>query len=383
MKRYLTNRNYDFFNQPEQEMINELNCSPYMVYTKTPDGDNLLHWACKKNSLGLVKFVIESGKLLKAKDTKGNNALHLACMNNHDTEVIKYLIESGKFDLNATNLYGHNALHLACMNNHDTEVIKYLIESGKFDLNATNTYGNDALHLACMHNHDTEVIKYLIESGKFVLNATDTNGNNALHLACMHNHNTEVIKYLIEKGISCSDINNINQTALEVLKSRVETEIYNKFVEYIDQAEFANQLISTKISNFDSPYLNPELCNETKQFIINCVNNKLSNIIRVEKGSLYNNHTKAIDNLHQNLSIFMQSEVYHFQDLFSNSHIPVLQLLCVKQIAKNQTPITNTIFDMCVENFSDSPLYKQIFEQINFARETEGANLIGNDVESI
>ena len=246
----------------------------------------------------------------------------------------------------------HNALHFACMNNPNIKVIKYLIESKGFDLVATNKDGNNALHLACAKNPNIEVIKYLVEKG-INLNVTDKDGYNALHIACIENPNIEVIKYLIEKGIDYNQTNNENQTPLEILKSKNNQVIYEKVLDYIDAAEFADSLITTEIttesSNLQSLYLSDKLDDGINNLIINRVNSKIYNLTGVDHlKSLFKEYNKAKEVLSKNLEFLNVKGIYSFYDLTPNDNIPFLKLNCFRVIAitENKISITEKLLDL-------------------------------------
>jgi len=64
---------------------------------------------------------------LDSKDYGGNNCLLIACSENKNLEIIKYLIEDQKMSINLHNDDGYNCLLIACRDNKNLEIIKYLI----------------------------------------------------------------------------------------------------------------------------------------------------------------------------------------------------------------------------------------------------------------
>ncbi len=80
------------------------------------DGDNrsLLHIACDNGDIPLVKYLVEKGVSLKAKDKNGWTPLHIACGPGpgDDNELVHYLIQNGA-DRYARDMNQHTPLHLA------------------------------------------------------------------------------------------------------------------------------------------------------------------------------------------------------------------------------------------------------------------------------
>jgi ankyrin repeat protein len=80
------------------------------------DGDHrsLLHIACDNGDMSLVKYLIEKGVTLKAKDKNGWTPLHIACGPGpgDDCELVHYLIQNGA-DHYARDMNQYTPLHLA------------------------------------------------------------------------------------------------------------------------------------------------------------------------------------------------------------------------------------------------------------------------------
>jgi hypothetical protein len=166
---------------------------------------------CGFNSnLEIIKYLIENQKMnINHTDIYGNNCLTMACLKNTNLEIIRYLIEGQKMNINHANNNRNNCLTLACWGNTNLEIIRYLIEEQKMNINHANTNRGNCLTMACWRNTNLEIIKYLIENQKMNINHVNNYGNNCLILACRNNTNPEVIKYLIEntdKKITIKDM---------------------------------------------------------------------------------------------------------------------------------------------------------------------------------
>ena len=79
----------------------------------------------------------------------------------NNIEMVKYLVNELKFDINSKNKYSDNGFLLACRNNN-IEMVKYLVNELKFDINSKNNYGSNGFLLAC-RNNNIEMVKYLAE----------------------------------------------------------------------------------------------------------------------------------------------------------------------------------------------------------------------------
>lgn len=98
-----------FFRLDILELLLSSGASIHMV-----DGEHrsLLHIACDNGDVSLVKYLVEKGVSLKAKDRNGWTPLHIACGPADDYELVHYLIQKGA-DPSARDLNQNTPLHLA------------------------------------------------------------------------------------------------------------------------------------------------------------------------------------------------------------------------------------------------------------------------------
>jgi hypothetical protein len=204
------------------------------IWRCTDNNDNCLTMACWQNTnLPVIKYLIEECKMdVNHINRDNDNCLALACWKNNNLTVIKYLIEDCKMDINRVTGDNNNCLILACLNNNFA-IIKYLIEDRKMDINHINKYNSTCLMAACSQNTNLNVIKYLIEEYKMDIKHVNKYNSNCLTVACINNTNLAVIKYLIE---DCKmNINHVDQynnncltlvcqenTNLEIIKYLIE-----------------------------------------------------------------------------------------------------------------------------------------------------------------
>jgi ankyrin repeat protein len=118
-----------------------------------------------------VIYLIELGSSPNQKDAKNDKfLLHIAARKGH-SDIVKYLIERGA-DVNAKDYFQRTALHLASRL-RQFEIIQFLIENGA-DVNAKDKFEETALQIAIQQKH-FDTVKYLIEIG------ADANANANSH----------------------------------------------------------------------------------------------------------------------------------------------------------------------------------------------------------
>ncbi|CAJ1964249.1 unnamed protein product [Cylindrotheca closterium] len=72
----------------------------------------------------------------------------LDAIRKNDLERVKKLHKSGVLTGNGCNKFGESTFHLACRRGH-TEIVKYLLNEVKFDMNVRDDYNRNPLHDAC------------------------------------------------------------------------------------------------------------------------------------------------------------------------------------------------------------------------------------------
>ncbi|ORX45422.1 hypothetical protein BCR36DRAFT_585736 [Piromyces finnis] len=161
----------------------------------------------KYGYIHLVKYIIEQGVDINAKDNIGNNALMIASKNGF-LNLVEYLIANGAF-INEKNNEGRTALMYAATNGY-VNTVKYLIEHGA-NIESTDKDGNNALMLAVREGH-FETVQYLKESGVNI-HKKNLEEKNALLLAVEYDY-LDLVQYLHQQGISLNEKNNKGWNAL-------------------------------------------------------------------------------------------------------------------------------------------------------------------------
>jgi len=169
--------------------------------------NNYNHNVNKYGYIHLVRYLVEQGVNINAKDSKGNNALIIASTNGF-LNLVEYLLIN-KIHINEKNNQGYTALMCAAMYGH-LNTVKCLINHGA-DTKILDNNGNNVLLLA-VREGQLEVVRYLIELG---LNVHEKNldEKNALLIAIEYDHQN-LVQYLHQQGINPNEKNNKGWNAL-------------------------------------------------------------------------------------------------------------------------------------------------------------------------
>ncbi|CAB3386911.1 Hypothetical predicted protein [Cloeon dipterum] len=194
------------------------------VLAKDGKGKNLLHYAAELGNLNLVQKLVERGVNPTLKDNLGMNAIHYALQ---QLDLVKSFGISLVKEVTKDN---NTSLHLAIgMCEYSIEVIRWLLDEAKLDVNSKNAKGETPLMIACSKN-TFDVIRILLDNEADVSNQ-DNKGRTALHHAARSGH-LDLIKQLFDllalKEVEDGSLN-IHQTDKEentllilAMKSRKE-----------------------------------------------------------------------------------------------------------------------------------------------------------------
>jgi ankyrin repeat protein/CHAT domain-containing protein len=165
-----------------------------------------------------IKFLIDNGADVNAKDKNGYTALMVAVKHDH-IELVKLLIDKG-VDVNVKHKGNKTAL-MSAAKRGNTETVKLLIDKDA-DVNAKDKKGKTALMIAARLGN-TKTVKLLIDKGADV-NAKDSSDYTTL-MRAVRLGNTEIVKLLIENGADVNAKNKADRTALmsSVVFKKAET----------------------------------------------------------------------------------------------------------------------------------------------------------------
>ena len=207
------------------------------------DGFTPLHLACEKGDLKMAKKLIELGANINIAAEasrwddqfeyeedfiylgESETVLHLAIFSG-ERDLIKYLIENGA-DVNARDGDGVTPLLKAMDGDLDFEIIELLIKHGA-DITASNNDGLNAVHMACL-KEDSRFFEYFLTFAPD-LNVKTKDGSTMLHYAAKSG-NMKVVKLLLDHGIDPNVVNDRLDTPLLLAMNRKHFEIVRFLVE--------------------------------------------------------------------------------------------------------------------------------------------------------
>jgi len=135
----------------EDENICNFNCFVYSnIRNRNSKNDYL-------NNFNIIKYLIEDYKInINHLDNNLRNCLIYTCWFNPNINTVRYLIEECKMDINIRDCKNCNCiLYSSC--NSNINIIKYLIKRYQIDLK--NKY-NKCLLFTCYFNQNIDMIKY-------------------------------------------------------------------------------------------------------------------------------------------------------------------------------------------------------------------------------
>ncbi|XP_071110074.1 E3 ubiquitin-protein ligase MIB2-like isoform X2 [Haliotis cracherodii] len=240
------------------------------IHHRHRNGQTTLHLAVHNRHPNILKVLMQKGVDVNATDHSGDTPLHDAIHLQND-ECAKILIESPNTNLQLCNRKDFNALHYACLRDHDTAVEKILERDTSFvnDLMSDNTFA--ALHVAANNDH-VECCRLLIDKGKAEVdrkghcgvtplyvavrkpgcrsvelllqkgadpNIENDNGNRPLHGLCKGRKSSghvsktaDVARLLLQKGTAYKARNKHGYTALDMCSNEA---LKSAILKYIDQ----------------------------------------------------------------------------------------------------------------------------------------------------
>ena len=120
-----------------------------------------LHLAALKGDAAMVALLIKKGAAVNATNDDGASPLFLAAAYG-SAEVVELLVAAGA-DVNARNLRRTTPL-IEAVQSRNTEAIRVLLQTGRVDVNLTDMRGDAALHIA-INNREEAIARSLLERG--------------------------------------------------------------------------------------------------------------------------------------------------------------------------------------------------------------------------
>merc|ERR1711871_156126 len=226
---------------------------PWPLHGKTPDGNGLLHFACREEKIQCIKYLLTLDIDVNAMDRIRSTPLHLASFFGRE-DAVRLLLEYNKegndrCDTNKHMMNGDTPLHQAAWNGH-IGVMKLLLQHNAKP-NATKEDGSTPLQLAAVRNQ-CKSVRFLLEHGALAT-AGDVNGNLPIHASsgkgCEH-----AINYLSASSpetINC--LNNAGEAPIHIAtwfgKYHNVAAIVSCFTHYILQRQNDEETSDVKLES--------------------------------------------------------------------------------------------------------------------------------------
>jgi ankyrin len=176
-------------NQEQLQNPTDMQASDSQTLTPSP-----LQLAADKGSIEILRLILEHSYSYSNLSCDCLEAISRAAVHDY-WELLKVLLDvPGIPQPNPIDSKGNSALHLACEHGH-VNLVKKLLESGKYGADFQNAAGLAPLHIASMKGH-VHVVKALLEKWTTV-DCEDSSGGKAIHFAVEHGH-LPVVKALQE-----------------------------------------------------------------------------------------------------------------------------------------------------------------------------------------
>jgi ankyrin repeat protein len=173
-----------------------------------------IHLAAANGNIEILELLLNNG----AKIPTNNYTIYNAAIEG-GLDTLKFLLMNG-LDINSKRLSENSPLHMAAAKGK-SDIIQFLIEEKKVDVNIQNTYGNTAL----AQNLQPEVVALLLKYGADV-NITNNTGATALH----HQTHPKSLELILKTGINPNLIlEHINPSNPKMLR---DTELIKIIFEY-------------------------------------------------------------------------------------------------------------------------------------------------------
>ncbi|KAL6624151.1 ankyrin repeat-containing domain protein [Neocallimastix sp. 'constans'] len=186
------------------------------VNSKNTKHENALHIACRYGLRNVVEIILKFGKNydINALDKEGNTPLHYACYGKY-TSIVKILLREEHINVNITDPNGDSPLMIAVYNNH-TDTVLELLNYPNINIDMLNKVLETPLIAACRLNY-YNVAKILIDHKANINNRYDANGETAIFHS-VRNGSKILTKYLLNNKACITYTNKNGQTPLALAK---------------------------------------------------------------------------------------------------------------------------------------------------------------------
>ncbi|XP_065336688.1 uncharacterized protein LOC135937463 [Cloeon dipterum] len=177
-------------------------------------GEYPIHTACQCNHLAEAKYLHSlHSDLVEKSNHLGATTIHLAIDHHEDLEMLRWLVEHAKVNINTVHFDGDTVV-VAALKQRRWNAVDYLLTQTGIDIHQKNRLGMNALLYATYHGRLETLDKLLgLKSDPAEKNIL---GLNAFHIAC-ENNNLRVAKFLLPYcGKSTTEMTNQGQNVLQL-----------------------------------------------------------------------------------------------------------------------------------------------------------------------
>jgi cytohesin len=210
-------------------------------------GDTPLHIACRYGRKTVIEHLWQP--MLQVND-EGNTPLHETCLHGQDI-AMRFLIQKGE-DIEARNAFGQTPMMLAAQEGHALSVEQLLIIGA--NIWAVDDEGDTVMHKAAF-NHHHKVVSVLLEGEKHLISTLDG------RLVERQNHNGNTPLHELTKKNPCKD-RVCNQKILETfIRDRADPKVKNQDGEsFLHSLAYYGRtsLFDLLISTYPKLHLNPK-----------------------------------------------------------------------------------------------------------------------------
>ena len=173
--------------------------------------------AINQANFRLLHLIIELGGNINAVDSEYKINLFMLACSLGKIEIIKFIFEKGRFDINAVDADETGAFLYSFTNSDNTELFKFLIDNGANIFAKTKQTKLTAIHIACLKD-SYEVFEYLLNEtafGQIDLNSLSP-ARHGLIQSVLESRSVNVMKYLehlLQKGLDINEKNYLGEKA--------------------------------------------------------------------------------------------------------------------------------------------------------------------------
>ncbi|XP_046567525.1 serine/threonine-protein phosphatase 6 regulatory ankyrin repeat subunit C-like [Haliotis rubra] len=188
------------------------------------DNNTILHIACVRNNLKIVKLILSEGNIdINVKGKRGLTPVMLAARHGCK-HVYLELVNNKHCDMRLVGDDGDNLLHLACLKGH-LFIAEDLLSRRIFNINCRGNLGRTPLMKAAWTG-SKRIFDLIVEKGGQT-SLLDDKGMNILHVACAGGKVHIVQHILLKRIVGMNSRRNDGRTPLMVAAEYGHKDVYN------------------------------------------------------------------------------------------------------------------------------------------------------------